>query len=172
MQDTHAERSNPFISSRCSARTCSLILLKEKTVLSQSSEMCREKEIFLSSKTRPLYLERFQVNTLFPAFVNQHFPLNLPGRLWSEGEPGAEEAVITRSRSSYPIGDAHGFTHLFYSLAKSYNLSILSQVNRRISPVIQFSYLHFCLESLTSFGDGGGGDPQQDGLLRYGELQV
>ena len=61
---------------------------------------------------------------------------------------------------------------LFYSLANSYNLSIISQVNRRISPVIQFSYLHFCLESLTGFGDGGGGDPQQDCLLGYGEFQV
>ena len=49
---------------------------------------------------------------------------------------------------------------------------MISQVNRRISPVIQFSYLHFCLESLTSFGDGGGGDPQQDCLLGYGEFQV
>ena len=42
----------------------------KKTALSQSSEMCREKEIFSPSKTSLLYLEIFQVNTLFPAFIS------------------------------------------------------------------------------------------------------
>lgn len=32
--------------------------------------------------------------------------------------------------------------------------------------------LKFCLEPLACFGNGGRGDSQQDGLLRYGELQV
>ena len=42
-------------------------------------------------------------------------------------------------------------------------------------PSIQSGMLmvsRICLESLTSFGDGGGGDPQQDCLLGYGEFQV
>ena len=32
--------------------------------------------------------------------------------------------------------------------------------------------VHFCFEPLTCFRDGGRGDPQQDGLLGNGELQV
>ena len=76
--------------------------------------------------------------------------------LWSEGEPGAEEAVITRSRSSLP--------------EEPFLLS-----NQRCSwfhAFIQFSYLHFRLEPLAGLGDGCGRDAQQDGLLGYGELQV
>ena len=34
------------------------------------------------------------------------------------------------------------------------------------------NYLQLGLEPLACFGNGGRGDSQQDGLLRYGELQV
>ena len=32
--------------------------------------------------------------------------------------------------------------------------------------------MKFCFQPLACFGNGGGGDPQQYGLLRHGELEV
>lgn len=48
---------------------------KKKTALLQSSEMCHDKVIFSSLKTRLFYLETFQFHLLFPALISQHFAI-------------------------------------------------------------------------------------------------
>ena len=48
---------------------------RKKTALLQSSEMCHDKVIFSSLKTRLFYLETFQFHLLFPALISEHFTI-------------------------------------------------------------------------------------------------
>ena len=43
--------------------------------LLQSSEMCHDKVIYSSLKTRLFYLETFQFHLLFPALISEHFTI-------------------------------------------------------------------------------------------------
>ena len=63
-------------------------------------------------------------------------------------------------------------TFYFFSLLFVDFLATFYNFNFLIHSHAQFSRLHFCFEPLAGLGDGGGGDPQQDGLLGYGDLQV